>query len=75
MSAPDVLYLRGDVFYDTTATAWDARTLRPLTPEPTVAPLVHRDDCFVAPWPDLAACCPCTVGQRYARRRIAWETS
>lgn len=73
-TAPDVLYLCGDQLYDTTDTAWDARTLQPLVPEPTAVPLVHRDDCFFAPWPALAACCSCTNDQQYPRRRVAWVT-
>lgn len=70
-AAPDVLYLRGDQFYDDTATAWDARNLKPLTPEPADKPLSHRDGCRMAPWPDLADLCPCTANQRYTRRHRA----
>lgn len=68
-TAPDVLYLRGDEFYDATAVAWDARNLRPLVEAKPAAPLTHRDDCRMAPWPDLAAVCPCTANQRYTHRR------
>jgi hypothetical protein len=74
-TAPDVLYLRGDRFYDAPATAWDASNLRPLVPEVVATPLAHRDDCFVAPWPPLAVCCAYTESQQYARRRVAWEVS
>lgn len=71
-TTPDVLYLRGGEFYDDTATAWDARNLQPLVPEPAAeTPLVHRTGCRMAPWPDLADLCPCTANQRYTRRRPA----
>jgi hypothetical protein len=52
--------LRGDQFYDRTATAWDARSL---------TPKAHRDDCFFAPWSTVAAYCSCTNGRPYPRRR------
>jgi hypothetical protein len=71
MSAPDVLYLRGDQFYTDIDRAWDARNVQPLVEMPAVKPLTHRAGCQVAPWPDLAAVCPCTANQRYAHRRRA----
>lgn len=70
-AAPDVLYLRNGEFYDATATAWDARNLKPLVTEPTGKPLAHRDGCRMAEWPDLADLCPCTADQRYPHRHPA----
>ncbi|WNI19128.1 hypothetical protein [Actinacidiphila sp. ITFR-21] len=72
MTPPDVLYRHRDGLYDATATAWDAHQLQPLAPEPDpkARPLVHRAGCRMAPWPDLAAVCPCTADQRYTRRRL-----
>lgn len=70
-AAPDVLYLHGDQLYDETATAWDARTLRPLTVPTPEAPLVHRGDCIFRADPTLAIVCPCTAKQRYVRRHRA----
>lgn len=72
-TAPEVLYLRGDQFFSDIDRAWDARTLRPLVPEPpAVPPLAHRGGCWMAPWPDLAPLadlCSCTAAQRYLRGR------
>lgn len=70
-TAPDVLYHRDGQLYDETATAWDARTLQPLTVPSVAAPLVHRGDCIFRADPTLAIVCPCTARQRYAHRSRA----
>jgi len=65
----DVLYRHRDDLFDTTATSWDARSLKPLepAPDPTAKPPEHRSDCYFATWPSLADLCGCATNPGYLR--------
>ncbi len=65
MTRPDVVVLAADgEFYDATARAWKASSIKPLTAEAKPRPLHHSATCIFRRDPTIAEVCPCTRKQR-----------